>query len=224
MRRPDFLLLTGDLVNDDDASAYDWLFDRLRAERRPFACVAGNHDATIDDDPCLAFAKRRFLPKPLDLRLMDCQSLRLGSWRLLLLNSSVQGKIGGLLRPDQLAWLGDALRRSDAPALVAMHHHPLPVRSAWIDAHMLKNADEFWKIAHRHRHLRAVVCGHAHQAAALRLQQTRVYVCPAVARQFAPLVDDFALDDKAMGFRILDLEAGGVLKTRVARCKTTPLS
>lgn len=210
---PDLILLTGDLVQDGDKGGYDWLFDVLHKTGVVFVCIAGNHDVTFEHHAQLPFDKRSFSPVTPDSRLLDCHQLTLclhdkPTWQLLLLNSAVGGEIVGAFNQESLIWLNDTLKNSSLPTLIALHHHPLPVASRWIDAYRLQNTDEFWQTLAPYPHVKAILCGHVHQAQALTAPTPypcTLFTCPATSRQFLPLADSFAIDDIAGGFRCFDL-------------------
>lgn len=206
--RPDLLLLTGDLVNDGDISLYDWLFDTLRKTRLPFLCLAGNHDVTYEIGHDLPFEQRQFLPISADPRLINHHRLTIDSngttWQLLAINSAVAGQIFGKIEQANLDFLKIHLSPT-LPTIIALHHPPACVGSAWIDAHRLVNDDEFWQTLAPHQNLH-IVCGHVHQAHTLPMRGNTLYTCPATARQFLPHHDDFALDNIPSGFRLICLK------------------
>lgn len=206
--RPDLLLLTGDLVNDGDTSLYDWLFDTLKKTRLPFLCLAGNHDVTYEIGHDLPFEQRQFLPINKNPRLIDQHRLTIDSdgtlWQLLLINSAVAGQIFGQIERANLDFLKTHLSPT-LPTIIALHHPPACVGSAWIDAHRLVNDDEFWQTLAPHQNLH-IVCGHVHQAHTLPLFSNTLHTCPATARQFLPHHDDFALDNIPAGFRLICLK------------------
>ncbi len=203
--RPDFLLLTGDLVNDGNKDGYDWLFDVLHQTHIPFACVAGNHDVSIEHNSHLPFEYRRLTAQSVDDRLDDCRVIDLGNWQLLLLNSSCAGKIAGKLTDKQLHWLNHTLSTNNKPSILALHHHPIKVGSHWIDSHKLQNGNELLDVIIPYTHLKGVLCGHVHQACSLPFGHSTLYTCPAIARQFLPHHHHFALDDLPCGWRLLYL-------------------
>lgn len=218
---PDLLLLTGDLVNDGEADVYDWLFDVLQCTQIPFLCLAGNHDVTQEIGHELPFHERSFLPIPADERLIDTHRLvvELGgsSWQILLLNSAVNGQIYGHLNADTLSFLTQHLAQNPPQnTLIALHHHPAPVGSAWIDGHILQNRDEFWQtLAHFDQNLH-IICGHVHQAHTITVNNHTLYTCPATSRQFTPHQDEFGVDNMSSGFRLVQLQ-NNTLKTAVYR-------
>lgn len=226
--RPNLLLLTGDLVNDGDKRAYDWLFDTLARTNLAFACIAGNHDVTLEHHKHLPFERRTFEPIAADARLLDKHKITItlaqGVWQILLLNSAVGGKIYGQLNADSLTWLQCHLR-TQIPTIIAMHHHPTDVASAWIDAHCLQNKAEFWRIINDCPHVKAVLCGHVHQAHQLiapTQHQCTVYTCPSTDRQFMPHQDSFMLDNQLGGLRILRLNHHAIIAADTKRYDVYP--
>lgn len=208
----DLLLLTGDLVNDGKAELYDWLFDKLNKTGIHHLCLAGNHDVTQELGANLPFEDRQYLPIATDPRLIEQQNLPLiiddaeSTWQLLALHSAVAGQAYGKLSDATLVWLDDNLTNSCIPTLIALHHHPLPVGSAWIDDLMLANTDALWRIIAKHPHVKAVLCGHVHQSHTLTTPQAcTLYTCPAISRQFIPFSDEFAADDTLFGYRVIQL-------------------
>lgn len=202
---PDFYLLTGDLANHGDTQATDWLFDTLKRTGVPFFAVAGNHDVTIEHNLHLPFELREFSPKIPDNRLCDCHAICINHWQILLLDSSISGQIYGKLNDYQLDWLHHTLSNNPSNAIIALHHPPVSVNSAWIDAYQLQNADKFWQIIDKHRHAKLVLSGHVHQTHTLICGHTTVHTALSTHRQFMPYADDFCIDTNAGGFVIIDL-------------------
>lgn len=206
-QNPNLLLLTGDLVNDGDSDGYDWLFQTLTQTGIPFLCLAGNHDVTREIGHHLPFDKRQFLPRPKDGHLIDAHRLLIelpkANWQLLAVNSALNGHIKGHLPQSAGQFIKHKLQHA-MPTLIALHHHPLAVNSAWIDAHMLDNHKEFWQLIGDYQ--AHIVCGHVHQAHTLYHQQSILYTCPAVSRQFTPHQDQFCIDTRQAGYRLITLE------------------
>ncbi|WP_435931980.1 metallophosphoesterase [Moraxella bovoculi] len=221
--KPDLLLLTGDLVNDGDPHLYDWLFDELQKINIPFVCLAGNHDITHEIGHDLPFHERQFLPIQADARLVDTHRLIIelpdACWQILSINSAVHGQIYGHLDDDKLHFLRSHLA-NELPTIIAMHHHPLPVGSAWIDGYILQNHDDFWQALTPHPNTKAILCGHVHQAHELPIPTpypATLYTCPATSRQFLPHYGDFKLDDVPEGLRLIHIYNKEKLATVVKR-------
>ncbi|HYW92952.1 MAG TPA: 3',5'-cyclic-AMP phosphodiesterase [Gammaproteobacteria bacterium] len=204
---PDALLLTGDLVHDESAAGYRRLARMLATLPAPVLCLPGNHD-----DPAVM---RRFLSES---PLRCGGSHRLGGWLVILLDSHVDGQDAGALSLAELAALERALGEDpQRPTLVCLHHHPVPVGSAWLDDMGLSNAGDMFRILDRHTQVRGIVCGHVHQAFDRRRGRVRILATPATTRQFRPGSARFALGEQSPGYRWLHLYGEGRLETGVAR-------
>ncbi|MGR9090547.1 MAG: metallophosphoesterase, partial [Gammaproteobacteria bacterium] len=203
----DLVLLTGDLAAAEEADAYRWLVDELRAFNAPVWYVPGNHDHpdTLSGivDPA---------------GWHGCGSRRLGGWDFILLNSAVAGEEYGALGAVELAALADYLGQSPAlPTLLVLHHHPVPLDSRWMDTMTLRNATAFWALVERYAHVRGVLWGHVHQNYDSFRGAVRLLATPSTCVQFAARSADFALDRLGPGFRRLQLHPDGAITTEVVR-------
>lgn len=202
----DALLLTGDLVNDDPGgyAAIRELFGNLG---KPVWCTPGNHD-----DPHTM--GRELGADPFYIGGFH----DLGAWRVIVLDSCVPGRAHGHLRATELSRLDAALAGAgDRHVLIAMHHHPVPMASRWIDSVGLKNSDEFFALTDRYAQLRVIVWGHVHQSFDSRRKGVRLLAVPSTCAQFLPHADDFALDASPPGYRRLTLRRDGTIETEVLR-------
>ncbi|TDO08641.1 MULTISPECIES: phosphodiesterase [Halomonas] len=203
--RPALVLVTGDVSDDETAASYRLAEQALSRLEAPWYWLPGNHD-----QPTL-MAECRALHKELDL----------GHWRALLLDTHVSGRLGGALGEAALSALDERLAADRRPTLLAMHHPPLPVGSAWLDAIGLADGEAFWRVVAPHRQVRAVLFGHVHQAFhgahALGDGEVPAYGCPATSDQFLPGASSFALDEASCpGYRLIELR-DGAFKTWVER-------
>ena len=65
--------------------------------------------------------------------------------------------------------------------------------------------------------MKAVLSGHVHQAFDVTKKGVRYLTSPSTCVQFKPQSDDFAVDDKAPGYRYLTLTKSGKINTQVER-------
>lgn len=206
---PDAFILSGDLSMDGSATSYRWLEAALAGLGAPVLAVPGNHD---DPDRWPQHARVGFRPLPA-VHLLP-------PWRLLLLDTRIDGLAEGALGAAQLAWLARLLA---APAhgcaydLVVMHHPPLAIDSPWLDAMGLDDAEPFWTVAAQAPQLRAVVCGHVHQVFDRLRGGVRVLATPSTCVQFLPRSRHYATDVRAPGYRVLTLGDDGAVATDVRR-------
>ena len=203
----DHLLLTGDNIHGGDEAAYVRLMAVLDRVGIPWSWIPGNHD-----DGAL-MARVRPLPT------QRCQP---PGWQCLLLDSTAtpDGKGAGSLSQHSLAQLAAAVA-SRIPALVVMHHNPLPTHSRWQDAIMLQNRDSFWALVGDLAPGSVVLYGHLHQVWDMTWRGVRVLSCPSTAVQFKPSLDHLALETHGAaalpGFRWLELWPDGRLRCGIER-------
>lgn len=208
--RIDAVVLTGDLVHDETDAGYRRLTERIRSLGAPLVCaLPGNHD---DPDRIAAAMPGVTTTGP----------VALGAWRIHLLNSHIHGSDSGRLGARALARLADDLAaHPDQPALVAVHHPPVSVGAAWLDAMRLADGDRLLELLAHHQPGHVIACGHVHQRFEKTQADTRILCTPAVTRQFLPGSASFA-EDRARppGYRVLRLRADGSFTTRVRRVPT----
>lgn len=200
----DGILLTGDLVHDE-AAGYDNIAAAFGDSKAPVYCIPGNHD----------------LPEQMRVKLARAPfqvggSAVHGNWLIALLDSFVPNSAGGRLGADELKQLDRLL--SEHPkhhALVCLHHHPIRMRSKWLDTVGLEDADAFEAVLARHKNVRGVTWGHVHQSLDLFANGVRYMATPSTCAQFTPLSEDFAMDDKPPGYRVFELMPDGAIATEV---------
>lgn len=212
--RPDLLLLSGDLCQDESWGGYVLLrdlLDGLPADLCPraVALLAGNHDH--DHLLRIAMGRRAVIAPAL---------LRLGGWDVLLLDSHRPGSTAGWLGPAQLAWLQGVLAVGQVPLLVAVHHPPVPIGDGEMDAIGLRDAGALLPLLQRCPRLGGLVFGHVHQhwqgvlpgRAAVPLLG-----CPSTLCGFGPVQSCPLGRADDPGGRLLELSTGGEIRHRLLR-------
>jgi Icc protein len=208
----DHLLLTGDLAQFGEQSQYDALATLLAPLQAPQHWIAGNHDeaAFLTDKPCF-----------------NQRVISLGDgWGLILLNSidDRDGKGSGSLGVAERAWLNETLLCTQGRfdhLLLAVHHPPVAVGSAWQDAISLGDSDLFAEGIEKDDRIRGILCGHLHQEHSLTFANTKVWVTPATAHQYVAYTATPVRDhDPVTGlpaYRVILLNTDGQIKTWVER-------
>lgn len=205
-RAPDFILATGDLAQDASETAYQAFAARLGGFSCPSAWVAGNHDDSA------------LLQSVAGQHNADHRQILLGGWQIVMLDSSVHKKVHGYLTGHELAFLDQCLaEHPDTPAMVSLHHHPVTVGSGWMEDIGLHNRDAFWQMIDRHAQVRVVLWGHIHQELDCYRGDVRLLATPSTCIQFTSGSREFAVEEKAPGYRWLDLHPDGRLETGVRR-------
>ena len=202
--RPDGFLLTGDLVQDDP-EGYHWIRQVFGKSPVPVMCLAGNHD--VPDHMRASLAQAPF---------QVGGEVEMGRWIIVLLNTWVEHNAGGRIGAEQLARLRDVLESGrNQHVLICLHHHPVQMRSRWLDQVGLEDAEEFLAIVRSHSNVRGVLWGHVHQSMDSFVHGVRFMASPATCAQFLPGSRDFAIDNRPPGYRVLELMADGSIATEV---------
>ncbi len=210
MPSPDAIILGGDLAQDESALTYRHLADMLDGWQAPFMVTPGNHASLPNLNDTLVPA--------LESTSGYADTLDVAGWRMIALNSHENGSIGGMLSDEELARLEQELAGRDAcHVLIAIHHHPVPIGSRWMDDIGLKNRDSLWAIIDRFPQVRGVICGHIHQVFDAMHGDVRVLGTPSTCVQFVPEQDNFCLEAQSPGYRWLQLLPDGDIQTGIER-------
>lgn len=191
---PDLVLVTGDISQDESEASYRLaakILDRLDC---PWYWIPGNHDVL----------------EPMNRVKEVAAAVDAGRWRIILLDTRIEGEVSGELDEASLAWLQQTLTEDDRPTLIAMHHPPVKVGSHWMDEISLRNPQDFWAAIDHASQLKVVICGHVHHAFQTRVATTAgsvvVHACPSTSDQFLASSDEFAVDEASRpGLRVIEL-------------------
>ncbi len=209
----DAFLATGDISQDGTSASYLRFSRAMTTLKKPVYVLPGNHDYV----PTLKKTLRRGLVRAIP-------SVRLGEWTLLFLDSTIPRRNGGRLKSSELNRLKTFLaRHKGGPVLISFHHHPIPLRSGWMDKMLIENAPAFHRVLRTSPHVRAVVFGHVHQAFQEKRNGVLYLGVPSVSLQFKPRTLKMRLDTRPPGYRWLQLFPGGKIKTGVRRLKNYSL-
>ena len=206
-QQPDALLVTGDLAHDPDPRAYQRCLDII-AEfyAGPMLLLAGNHDVagSMGAD---VFRRER---------------LDLGGWTLLAMDSHVDDTPEAEVSPAHWAQLqAQMLGLGERPVLLATHHPPVVIHSAWLDKDRIQNAAELLDWAAANANVKALAFGHAHQEVSALHKSAAGDIAllgaPSTCFQFTPGSQQFSVDETAPGYRLWRLEADGSFASQVHR-------
>ncbi|MGD2167737.1 MAG: metallophosphoesterase, partial [Gammaproteobacteria bacterium] len=202
---PDAIVVTGDVVQDESRAGYEQFRASLEHCGVPVLVTSGNHD-----DPLMMSEVLSSQPFQVD------RSIRLAQWSLIAVSTHLLGEDAGGLGPRRLESLKRAItEHRDQHVLICMHHHPLPMGSRWLDAVALRDADEFLRLVDTFDNVRAVTCGHVHQASERDRNGVTYFSTPSTCSQFLPNSEGFALDDKPPGCRWFELHADGQFESQI---------
>ncbi|MGI9270148.1 MAG: metallophosphoesterase [Woeseiaceae bacterium] len=195
----DIVTVTGDLIQDDSAAAYDRFCDLLSGLDLPVYCIPGNHDI------------RDLMRTALDAPPFHyCASHEANDWLIVGIDSCVSEQAGGSVSNDELARLDDEIAASDAAnVMVCLHHPPVAMGSKWLDTVGLDNGDEVLARLAKSGKVRLAIFGHVHQTYDEEHDGIRIIATPSTCSQFAQHSDEFAIDDQPPAYRRIELHANG---------------
>ena len=205
--KADLVVATGDLSEDGSRESYQRLADKLSVIRAPQCAVPGNHDD--------ALTLREFIPVG---PWSGPRAVAAGAWQLVLLDSTRPHRVDGALGDQDVAALESVL--TAAPPVfsaLALHHHPIPVGSPWIDRYMLEAPQAFLEVVARHAQVRLVTWGHVHQTFESRRGEVRFIAGPSTAVNSLPDRAQFTEDPDGPACRWYELFDDGRIETGLIR-------
>lgn len=208
----DLGVLSGDIAQDNSRESYQHLKKCLQGFDRPVYLLPGNHDDISLMSPLFQGGN------------ISCRKqIVVGNWQIILLNSQVEGQVGGYLAKAEIEWLEQCLADHATPhAVVCFHHQPVNIGCKWLDRIGLDNSDTLFEILAQYPEVKALLWGHIHQEFDETRAGLRLISCPSTCIQFKPRVDVFELDTLPPGYRWLELYEDGTLNTGVNRLADIP--
>lgn len=202
----DAILITGDIAHNGAISAYQRLQNLLSSMINvPVYLLPGNHDDLSNMQAVFGHWQRETL---------------LGDWQLILLDSNAVGQYYGYLADSELSFLENTLRHSSAQySIIALHHPPVDIGSAWMDAMQVRNKQAFFDIIDRYDSPRIVIWGHIHQAFDQTRDGVRLVSSPSTCTQFLPETERHKKDSRGAGYRWLELGHNGEVETGIVRVR-----
>ncbi|MDQ0569983.1 Icc protein [Variovorax paradoxus] len=177
-RRPDLLLITGDLVDEGRPEEYAMVRELLSASLIPFLVIPGNHDhrenfrAAFHDHPYL----------PADGALHWCIDDH--PVRFIGLDSCPTGKHHGHIDAQGLAWLARVLAQDTSkPTLLMLHHPPFMSGIPYMDMYRYMEVQQLEGVVRAAPNIELVLCGHVHRTMLRRWAGTIVCSCPSTTTE-----------------------------------------
>ncbi|MDT0603624.1 metallophosphoesterase [Thalassotalea castellviae] len=203
----ELIVFTGDLTQDHSISSYQNFTDAINETdfTLPVYFVAGNHD-----EPKLLQQYLSGTP------FHSAKVINKNQWQIQLL-ASKSTTPSGEVSANELARLLNCVD-SHKFQFIFMHHHPVDV-GYFIDKHGLLNKNTFYQTLNKLEAVKAVACGHVHNALALKIDITErvipLFTCPATSIQFDQNATRVENSGKPAGFRIFELADDGQVNSQV---------
>lgn len=201
----DLVAVTGDLIQDDSAAAYQRFIELIGPLGLPVHCIPGNHD--IRDFMRTAVSAPPFY---------YCDATEIENWLIVGVDSCEPGGAGGAIDAGEYQRLDEAIESSDAEhVMVCLHHPPVKMGSAWLDTVGLDEPENFFERIAASGKVRLAIFGHVHQEYDSEHHGVQIIGTPSTCAQFKPGSDDFAVDDRPPAYRRITLHADGQFDTEL---------
>ncbi|MGY0235303.1 metallophosphoesterase [Longispora urticae] len=176
----DAILVTGDIADHGAPGEYAEAADLFTAPV-PVLVLPGNHDERAAFRKGLLDHAPGAGPDATGSDVAPINQVRtVGGVTFVLCDSTIPGRDDGRLAPGTLDWLDATLAAAPGPVFVALHHPPVRMYNPILDTLLLTEPDGFERVLRRHPHVVAVLCGHAHTAAASTFAGLPLLVGPGV--------------------------------------------
>jgi Icc protein len=182
----DGIIITGDLTHNGDHAAYKRFEKLIKTIKSPVFVMSGNHDN----------------PNKLNQVLSDyTKELDLDKWQIIALDSVQKNKISGKIKKTELKLTENKFY------LIALHHPPIPMESAWDDKLSLENPKVLWEMTKDKSQIKGVIWGHAHEEKRALQDSIELLSCPSTGFSFT--------NTKKHGYRKIELNDDGKINTEV---------
>jgi 3',5'-cyclic AMP phosphodiesterase CpdA len=198
---PDAVLVTGDIADHGLPEEYEQA-RKLLSSPHPVLTCPGNHDR-----------RRPYVETLLGRPGTDApvnEAHLVAGAVFAMCDSTIPGQDGGILADGTAQWLESVLAGTpeETPVFVCFHHPPVILHSPFIDDIRQRGEQRLADLIGRNRQVVAVLCGHAHTAAASTFAGRPLLVAPGVVSTLTlPWERGDVLDytqPPAIAFHVLD--------------------
>ena len=186
-RRPDLVLLTGDVVDQGHMDEYSMARELLADLSIPFLVIPGNHDHR--EKFRTAFSDHAYLPTQGAIHYcIDAFPVR-----IVALDVCVPGQHHGEVSAASLDWLRSVFESNrDKPTLLMMHQPPFISGIPYMDEYRCREPEALASLLSQFDNIEAVLCGHVHRSMSRRWAGTVVHSCPSTTTEIALQLDPHA--------------------------------
>ncbi|TQN28398.1 3',5'-cyclic AMP phosphodiesterase CpdA [Haloactinospora alba] len=170
----DAVLVTGDIADHGHAAEYERANEVLSSPL-PVFTGPGNHDTRA------AYRDVLLGQPPTDSPVNVVH--RAAGALFAFCDSTVPGRSDGYLADETIDWLDRVLADNPegVPVFVCLHHPPVTLHSPYLDAMRQHGEQRLADLIERNPQVAAVLCGHAHTAAATTFAGRPLLVAPGVS-------------------------------------------
>ena len=203
----DYLIITGDLSDDETIQSYKNLSSLLVNFRCPIYLIAGNHDS-------FGLIKEISNNNIYHENLIKCNN-----WIIFMFNTKEKGSPNGIIHDHEFELFEQAIK--DYPEksfMIFSHHHPIKIGSESMDKMMIQNGEKLIKRLNINNNIKGFGWGHVHIEMYKKINETLLFSTPSTCYQAMPNSKEFSIDFSASpGYRVIELDKNGLIKTKVIR-------
>ena len=209
-KKPAFAVVSGDLTNHGDVASYRHLRARLAGIGLPLVYALGNHDTRPG-------FYQGMLDRTHDLDEPYCHDQFFGGVHVVVLDSSVPGRIGGALDDESFAFLERALDGHPGVAkILVLHHAPALDETSQLPWETLGQADSArLAAAIRGRNVAGILAGHVHVDRVAVWNGVPVVIGTGLHNAFDPLYSGGLRAVAGAGFALCTRRPSGLAVTFV---------
>lgn len=193
----DFVVVTGDLVNDSESKYYKQLDEILKEKINgtKLLYVLGNHDI-----------KSEFYKGILDLNKGANEEYYyykyINNYRIIILDTAPAGQHSGEINGKQEEWLINLLKNNYGNGSLVFMHHPLD----WYDDFWITKISDKLKEALTNSDIISFFTGHTHMQAHRQFMGISQYTCPPLSFGISHYDDGKAAYTNRTGYYIFEAE------------------
>ena len=173
---PEFFVVTGDLADNGNLTAYHKIHEYLTQLPRPVYVLPGNHDNRANMKEIL----KEMCPVEEEMDPYICYSIDDQPIRAIIVDTMYESKHYGGLDEKVAQWLEKKLaEQPDKPTIVFTHHPPFITGMGKMDEGF-DNKERFAEVLNTHKDVK-LCCGHMHRPIMAQWKGTPLMTCPPVA-------------------------------------------
>ncbi|MFT7266969.1 MAG: Icc protein [Porticoccus sp.] len=204
---PSLIIASGDISSSGEERSYQLFSDAMESSLIPYRWLPGNHDDFL--------MMNNIIVQPF-VRVEKQEN-----WAVISLVSADPGSVAGVLAQNEIEQLRGLLKNcQNYFVLLFVHHHPVSINSRWLDEHCISNNRQFEEILAQYDNVRGIFTGHVHQERVTNWNELLVYNTPSTCFQFVSDAERFQLNEKAPGYRWIELHPDGFFDTGVNYLET----
>lgn len=198
IRKPDIILITGDLTHESPAGDFEYLkkqFDAALPDT-PILCTIGNHDIRSQ-------FRQGFLNEPA-LDTPYYASMIVKEYQFISLDSSYVNGLAGYFTDEAMDFLEEKLKNTDVKGNFLMMHHPIMDFARHLKMNMNDRLEEILKSGK----INGIFNGHVHGSYTSTVYGIPQFTAESLKTSFDILPDRLSYNDKA-GYEIVTFSENG---------------